>query len=61
MYKTLFNQRKALVFKQFTHKGWALFACLGRVVVIGVLSASTIEASTVAAKKPKAKGAAKKK
>ena len=55
MYKTLFNQRKALVFKQFTHKGWALFACLGRVVVIGVLSASTIEASTVAAKKPKAK------
>ena len=32
MYKTLFNQRKALRFRQFTRKGYALFACLGRVM-----------------------------
>ena len=48
MYKTLFNKRKALVFKQFTHKGWSLFACLGRVVVISVLSASTLRNATAA-------------
>ena len=48
MYKPLFNKRKALVFKQFTHKGWSLFACLGRVVVIGVLSASTLRNATAA-------------
>jgi iron complex outermembrane receptor protein len=50
MYKTLFNQRKALVFKQFTHKGWSLFACLGRVVVISVLSASTLRNATAASR-----------
>lgn len=50
MYKTLFNQRKALVFKQFTHKGWSLFACLGRVVVISVLSASTLQNATAASR-----------
>ena len=48
MYKTLFNKRKTLVFKQFTHKGWSLFACLGRVVVISVLSASTLRNATAA-------------
>ena len=48
MYKTLFNKRKALVFKQFTHKGWSLFACLGRVVVISVLSTSTLRNATAA-------------
>ena len=48
MYKALFNKRKALVFKQFTHKGWSLFACLGRVVVISVLSASTLRNATAA-------------
>ena len=42
MYKSVFNHREVIVFKQFTHKGWSLFACLGRVVVIGVLSASTL-------------------
>ena len=50
MYKTLFNKRKALVFKQFTHKGWSLFACLGRVVVISVLSASTLRNATAASR-----------
>ena len=50
MYKTLFNQRKTLVFKQFTHKGWSLFACLGRVVVISVLSASTLRNASAASR-----------
>ena len=46
-YKTLFNQRKALRFRQFTRKGYALFACLGRVVTIGVLSVATLRAAAV--------------
>ena len=50
MYKPLFNQRKALRFRHFTRKGYALFACLGRVVTIGVLSVATLKsaASTTA-------------
>ncbi|MBR2113649.1 MAG: TonB-dependent receptor [Prevotella sp.] len=46
-YKTQFNQRKALRFRQFTRKGYALFACLGRVVTIGVLSVATLRAAAV--------------
>jgi len=46
-YKTQFNQRKALRFRQFTRKGYALFACLGRVVTIGVLSVATLHAAAV--------------
>ena len=46
-YKTLFNQRKALRFRQFTRKGYALFACLGRVVTIGVLSVATLRSAAV--------------
>ena len=45
MYKPLFNQRKALRFRQFTRKGYALFACLGKVVTIGVLSVATLRAA----------------
>ena len=45
MYKPLFNQRKALRFRQFTRKGYALFACLGRVVTIGVLSVATLKSA----------------
>ena len=48
MYKPLFNQRKALRFRQFTRKGYALFACLGRVVTIGVLSVATLQSATAA-------------
>ena len=44
-YKTLFNQRKALRFRHFTRKGYALFACLGRVVTIGVLSVATLRSA----------------
>ena len=47
-YKTQFNQRKALRFRQFSRKGYALFACLGRVVTIGVLSVATLESATAA-------------
>jgi len=47
MYKPLFNQRKALRFRQFSRKGYALFACLGRVVTIGVLSVATLRAAAV--------------
>ena len=46
--KSLFNQRKALRFRQFKRKGYALFACLGRVVTIGVLSVATLETATAA-------------
>ena len=45
MYKPLFNQRKALRFRKFSRKGYALFACLGRVVTIGVLSVATLRAA----------------
>ncbi len=48
MYKPLFNQRKALRFRQFSRKGYALFACLGRVVTIGVLSVATLQSASAA-------------
>ena len=47
-YKTQFNQRKALRFRHFSRKGYALFACLGRVVTIGVLSVATLESASAA-------------
>ncbi len=45
MYKPLFNKRKVLVFHQFQRKGYSLFACLGREVVISVLSVATLSAA----------------
>lgn len=42
MKTTLFNQRSAIVFKHFNRKGWSLFAALGKVVLIGVLSVPTL-------------------
>ena len=45
MYKPLFNQRKALRFRQFSRKRYALYACLGKVVTIGVLSVATLRAA----------------
>ncbi len=47
IFKRQFNQRKALRFRQFTRKGYALFACLGRVVTIGVLSVATLRSAAV--------------
>lgn len=49
-YKTQFNQRKALRFRHFSRKGYALFACLGRVVTIGVLSVATLQSATAASR-----------
>ncbi len=48
MYKPIFNQRKALRFCYFTRKRYALFACLGRVVTIGVLSVATQQTAIAA-------------
>ena len=48
MYKPNFNQRKALRFHHFTRKGYALFACLGRVVTISVLSVATLTSASAA-------------
>ncbi|MBQ9678848.1 MAG: TonB-dependent receptor [Prevotella sp.] len=48
MYKPNFNQRKAIRFHHFTRKGYALFACLGRVVTIGVLSIATLTSASAA-------------
>lgn len=43
MRQNLSFRRRPIVFKRFRRTGYALFACLGRVVVIGTLSAATIE------------------
>ena len=42
MFKQRFNQLHALRFKHFTRKGYALFACLGKEVLIGTLSVTTL-------------------
>ena len=42
MYKKLFNKRKPIKFKQFQNKGYALFSCLGKEVVVGTLSVATL-------------------
>ncbi len=42
MKKTVFNKRTPLHFKQFQRKGYSLFACLGREVLIGTLSVATL-------------------
>lgn len=42
MRKEQFNKRTSLRFKQFRRKGYSLFAALGKEVLIGVLSVSTL-------------------
>lgn len=42
MQKTIFNKRTPMTFKQFGRKGYSLFACLGREVLIGTLSVATL-------------------
>ena len=42
MYKPLFMKREVLVFRRWKRTGYALFACLGREVVIGVLSVTML-------------------
>ena len=48
MYKPVFQKREAIVFRQFRRKSWALFACLGREVLISVLSVATLSATKAA-------------
>lgn len=48
MYKQPFNKREVLVFKQFQRKGYSLFACLGREVIISVLSVATLSSACAA-------------
>ena len=48
MYKPNFKKREVIVFRQFQRKGYSLFACLGREVVISVLSVATLSASKAA-------------
>lgn len=42
MYKTNSNRREVLRFRHFGRKGYSLFACLGREVLIGTLSVATL-------------------
>lgn len=42
MYKTVLNKRESFKFKHFSRKGYALFACLGREVLVGTLSVATL-------------------
>lgn len=42
MYKSIFNKREVFKFKRFGRKGYSLFACLGREVIIGTLSVATL-------------------
>ncbi len=42
MNKTVFNKRCRIRFKHFTNKGYALFSCLGREVIVGTLSVATL-------------------
>ena len=42
MYKQLFNRRRTLKFKRVSNKSYALFAVLGREVLVGVLSVATL-------------------
>ena len=42
MYKSIFNKREVFRFKRFSNKGYALFSCLGREVIVGTLSVATL-------------------
>src|SRR5574344_1600549 len=47
MYKTNSDRRNILRFKHFNRKGYSLFACLGKEVLIGTLSVSTLAIASV--------------
>ena len=48
MYKPNFQKREVFVFHQFQRKGYSLFACLGREVIISVLSVATLSSTKAA-------------
>lgn len=45
MYKPVFKKHEVIVFRHFLRKGYSLFACLKREVLISVLSAATLSAT----------------
>lgn len=45
MFKPNFQKREVIIFRQFQRKGYSLFACLGREVLISVLSVATLTAT----------------
>ncbi|MDE6012444.1 MAG: TonB-dependent receptor plug domain-containing protein, partial [Prevotella sp.] len=45
MYKPVFKKREFIVFRHFLRKGYSLFACLKREVLISVLSVATLSAT----------------
>jgi vitamin B12 transporter len=42
MNKQILNKRSTLKWKHFSHKGYSLFSCLGREVLVGTLSIATL-------------------
>ena len=42
MYKTIFNKRSSFKFTHFSNKGYALFSCLGKEVIVGTLSVASL-------------------
>ena len=48
MYKPNFLKREVIVFRKFQRKGYSLYACLGREVIISVLSVATLSATKAA-------------
>lgn len=42
MYREIFNRRDRLKFRRFGNKGYSLFACLGKEVIVGTLSVVTL-------------------
>ncbi len=48
MYKPFFLKREVLVFRHFQRKGYSLFSCLGREVIISVLSVATLSSTKAA-------------
>ena len=48
MYKSLFNKREVVRFKQFSNKGYSLFSCLRKEVIVCTLSVATLSHSMAA-------------
>ena len=48
MNRPVFNKRVPLRFRQFRQKGYALFSCLGKEVIISMLSVATLSPATAA-------------
>ena len=42
MYKTIFNKRSSFKFTHFSNKGYSLFSCLGKEVIVGTLSVASL-------------------